>query len=59
MEKNLYELVGGGEKHPAAVASFYKKNLACETLCRYFNDVNIAQLSYRQNMFIAMLLGGP
>jgi hemoglobin len=59
MDKNLYELVGGGEKLQAAVASFYKKVLADETLRRYFNDVDLEKLSYRQNMFIAMLLGAP
>jgi truncated hemoglobin YjbI len=59
MDRNLYGLIGGGEKLRAAVAAFYKKVLADETLRRYFDDVDLAQLSYRQNMFMAMLLGGP
>ena len=59
MDESLYKLIGGEEKLNSAIGRFYEKVLADETLRRFFDDVDIGQLGYRQKMFVAMLVGGP
>ena len=43
----------------AAVQLFYEKVLADESLRPFFKEVDMDHLRARQDMFVAMLLGGP
>ena len=58
MVEDLYELIGGRSTIEAATQLFYDRVLHDDSLCQFFERVDMAHLRSRQAMFISMLLGG-
>jgi hemoglobin len=58
MIDDLYDLIGGRQTIWAATESFYRRVLADDRLCHFFESTDMAHLQARQSMFITMLLGG-
>lgn len=58
MVDSLYELIGGRRTIQAAVESFYRRVLADDSLCPFFDQVDMNHQHARQSMFLSMLLGG-
>lgn len=58
MIDDLYDLIGGRQTIWAATESFYRRVLADDRLCHFFESTDMAHLRARQSMFISMLLGG-
>jgi hemoglobin len=58
MIDKLYDLIGGNRTVWAATEAFYRRVLADDTIRRFFDTTDMAQLRTRQSMFISMLLGG-
>ena len=58
MADTLYETIGGRLRVNTAVALFYEKVFADDSLKHFFDGVDSQGLSARQSMFVSMLLGG-
>jgi hemoglobin len=58
MIDKLYDLIGGNRTVWAATEAFYRRVLADDSIRRFFDTTDMAQLRTRQSMFISMLLGG-
>lgn len=58
METSLYERLGD-EAIDTAVDYLYRKAVADKHISRFFEDVDLDRLRYKQKMFLTMALGGP
>jgi hemoglobin len=58
MIDQLYDLIGGKQTVWAATEAFYRRVLADDTMCPFFDRADMAHLRSGQSMFISMLLGG-
>ncbi|MCB1644750.1 MAG: group 1 truncated hemoglobin [Pseudomonadales bacterium] len=56
---SLYESLGGEPAVDAAVELFYKKILADERVCDFFNGINMARQKRMQKAFLTVAFGGP
>jgi hemoglobin len=59
MAESLYARIGGEKAITAAVALFYDKVMADETLAPFFADIDLTQQIQKQIAFMTMAFGGP
>ena len=59
MDKSLYDRIGGEAAVDAAVDVFYRKVLADDRICGYFEDVDMDRQAAKQKAFLTFALGGP
>ncbi len=59
MDKSLYDRIGGEAAVNAAVDVFYRKVLADDRICNYFEDVDMDRQAAKQKAFLTFALGGP
>lgn len=56
---SLYESLGGEAAVSAAVDIFYRKVLADESICHFFDDVDMDRQATSQKAFLTYAFGGP
>ncbi|MDH6179880.1 hemoglobin [Microbacteriaceae bacterium SG_E_30_P1] len=56
---SLYDQVGGNAGMKAAVAVFYNRVTADDSLAPWFEGVDLSRLKAHQRAFLAAALGGP
>ncbi|MCW3097834.1 MAG: globin [Chthonomonadaceae bacterium] len=56
---SLYDSLGGEAAVNAAVDIFYRKVLADESICHFFDDVDMERQAARQKAFLTYAFGGP
>jgi len=56
---SLYERLGGANAVNAAVDIFYRKVLADNRICKFFDGVDMDKQIAKQKAFLTMAFGGP
>ncbi len=56
---SVYERIGGAAAVDAAVDIFYRKVLADELICDFFDTVDMEAQHAKQKSFLTMAFGGP
>ena len=59
MTMSLYETLGGEAAVNAAVDNFYRRVLADDTICEFFEDVDMERQAAKQKAFLTFAFGGP
>ncbi|MBC6907246.1 group 1 truncated hemoglobin [Saccharophagus sp. K07] len=59
MNMSLYERIGGEPAVDAAVDIFYRKVLADDRICHFFDTVDMDKQAAKQKAFLTMVFGGP
>ena len=59
MDATLYEQLGGEAAVNAAVDLFYRRVLADDRICHFFDDVDMERQAQKQKAFLTMAFGGP
>ncbi len=55
----IYEQLGGAASIDVAVEKFYRRVLADDRICEFFEGVDMEKQAAKQKAFITMVLGGP
>lgn len=55
----LYENLGGSAAVDAAVDKFYRRVLADDRICEFFDGVDMTKQAAKQKAFLTMAFGGP
>ncbi len=55
----LYEKIGGQAAVDAAVDKFYRRVLADDRICEFFDGVDMVKQAAKQKAFLTMVFGGP
>lgn len=59
MSDSLFDRIGGDAAVNAAVDIFYRKVLADDRICEFFDGVDMDKQAAKQKAFLTMAFGGP
>lgn len=59
MADSLFKRLGGEAAVDAAVDIFYRKVLADDSICGFFDDIDMNEQRTKQKGFLTMAFGGP